>query len=115
VFGCDYSTCPGEAACIRFFTSSFANRPCTSTAECEMGRPGEYEGSLDELCSVAGQCVSRSSEFRYCMKTCGSDGDCRDGYECRGLDLQRLHGGEPVLAPGQQIDSNSPKFCAAKL
>jgi hypothetical protein len=102
VAGCDYSTCPEESACIRFFTGSFANRDCQSTNDC----------SLDELCSLTNKCVPRSSEIRYCMKTCDDDGDCRDGYECRDLAKMRLHGGEPVLEPGTPIDSSAPKFCA---
>ena len=101
--GCDYSTCPSEAACIRFFTGNFENRPCATVSEC----------SLDELCSLEGRCVPRSSEVRWCMRTCDSDSDCRDGYECRDLDKMIEHGGEPVLAPGTAIDSSAPKFCAA--
>ena len=100
--GCDFATCPDEAACIRFFTGSFQNRPCQSNAEC----------SLDELCSLKGECVPRSSEIRYCMRTCESDGDCRDGYECRDLTKMKEHGGEPVLEPGTPIDGSAPKFCA---
>jgi hypothetical protein len=101
VLGCDQSTCPGEAACIRFFTGSFTNKPCAQGC------------SLDELCSVSGKCVARSSEIRYCMRTCGNDGDCRDGYECRDLDKMMQHGGEPVLAPGVPVDAaHAPKFCA---
>jgi hypothetical protein len=101
--GCDFSTCPDEAACIRFFTGSFANKSC------------DVEGcSLDELCDLNNRCVPRSAEIRYCMKTCDNDDDCRDGYECRDLAKMRLHGGEPVLAPGVAIDSSAPKFCATK-
>lgn len=100
--GCDYATCPEEAACIRFFTGSFVNRPCQSNDEC----------SLDELCSINGQCVPRSAEVRYCMRTCESDGDCRDGYECRDKTKMMEHGGEPVLAPGASFDESAPKFCA---
>ena len=76
--GCDYSTCPDEAACIRFFTGGVReSRPATkSTDDC----------SLDELCDLNKHCVPRSSEVRYCMKTCESNDDCRDGYECRDLD-----------------------------
>jgi hypothetical protein len=101
--GCDYGTCPEEAACVRFFTGSFDNKLCGSSADC----------SLDELCDLNGHCVPRSSEVRYCMKTCESGDDCRDGYECRDLALMREHGGEPVLAPGTPIDDNAPKFCAS--
>jgi hypothetical protein len=103
--GCDYDTCPEDSACIRFFSGGFENRPCEAQSEC----------SLDELCSLEGRCVPRSSETRYCMATCGDDSDCRDGYECRDLDLMTAHGGEPVLTPGTPInESTAPKFCAAQ-
>lgn len=103
IMGCDYNTCPSEAACIRFFTGQFENKSCeTSPDQC----------SLDELCDLNLHCVPRSSEVRYCMKTCSSDGDCRDGYECRDLSKMKAHGGEPVLSPGSVIDESAPKFCA---
>jgi len=108
VQGCDYNTCPDEAACIRFFTGSFTNRPCDPESEDN----GTDTCSPDELCSFAGHCVPRSSEIRFCMRKCDSDGDCRDGYECRDLEKMRDHGGEPVLAPGVAVDSHAPKFCA---
>lgn len=124
VQGCDYSTCPQESACIRFFTGEFtapndaSNHPKTCLPE---GSPVTFdpaeniECTLDELCAIDGQCVPRSSEVRYCMRTCESDGDCRDGFECRDFDLMKAHGGEAVLAPGVPVDeSHSPKFCAAK-
>lgn len=107
--GCDSSTCPEEAACVRFFMGSFANRPCNPTTE----NSSTDQCSLDELCTLAGQCVPRSSEVRYCMKKCDTSGDCREGYECRDLELMKAHGGEPVLAPGLTTDESSPKFCAA--
>jgi hypothetical protein len=103
VMGCDYSTCPEEAACIRFFTGSFANKTCENSPD---------ECSLDELCDLNKHCVPESSEVRYCMKTCETSDDCRDGYECRTLELMKVHGGEPVLAPGQEVDASAPKFCA---
>jgi len=117
--GCDFSTCPGESACIQFFTGNFSNKPCDptvppdpnfdpTTADCTAGNCC----SLDELCSLSAHCVPRSSEVRYCMRTCSSDGDCRDGYECRDLMKMMLHGGQPVLAPGAVLDAHAPKFCA---
>jgi hypothetical protein len=111
--GCDYSTCPDEAVCVRFFTGSFTNRSCADHP-CTIDGTPNGPLALDELCSVAQQCVTRSSELRYCMKTCDSDGDCRDDYECRDLAKMQAHGGEPVLAPNEVVDSNAPKFCAAK-
>jgi hypothetical protein len=99
--GCDYDTCPEESACVRFFSGGFTNKPCAALADC----------SLDELCSLNNQCVPRSAETRFCMKTCSQDKDCRDGYECRDLDAMKMHGGEPVLAPKEEL-SAAPSFCA---
>lgn len=108
VQGCDYGTCPDEAVCVRFFTGGFSNKPCDPLTE----DSGADACSLDELCSLAGSCVPRSSEIRFCMRKCDSDGDCRDNYECRDLERMKADGGEPVLAPGVKIDATSPKFCA---
>ncbi|NVB82983.1 MAG: hypothetical protein HOV81_31685 [Kofleriaceae bacterium] len=102
--GCDFSTCPDEAACIRFFTGGFSNKTCENSPD---------ECSLDELCDLNKRCVARSSEVRFCMRTCSDDSDCRDGYECRDIAKMKAHGGEPVLAPGSTVDDSSPKFCAS--
>lgn len=119
VLGCDFSTCPDESACIRFFSGDFDNRVCdpaVAPADCQPDPTGaKVCCSLDELCGINGHCVPRSSEVRYCMRTCGSNGDCRDGYECRDFTLAQEHGGEAVLAPNVPVDEqHSPKFCAAK-
>jgi hypothetical protein len=103
IMGCDFSTCPEEAVCVRFFTGGFSNRTCESSPD---------DCSLDELCDINKRCVPESSEIRYCMKTCESNDDCRDGYECRDLAKMKSHGGEPVLEGGAQVDDTSPKFCA---
>ncbi len=108
--GCDYNTCPSEAECVRYFTGEFANKPCDYMTD---GKT-TFDCSLDELCDLRGYCVPRNSEVRYCMRTCSSSSDCRDGYECRDLNLMMEHGGEPVLAPGVLVDSHTAKFCAAK-
>jgi hypothetical protein len=103
VQGCDVDTCPGEAVCVRFFTGGFSSKTCVDNEDCK---------SFDELCSVSGICVARSSEIRFCMRKCDSDGDCRDKYECRDLTRMMEHGGEPVLASGDRVTADSPKFCA---
>lgn len=103
IMGCDFSTCPEEAVCVRFFTGGFSNRTCENSPD---------DCSLDELCDINKRCVPESSEIRYCMKTCESNDDCRDGYECRDLAKMKSHGGEPVLEGNAPVDDTSPKFCA---
>jgi hypothetical protein len=100
--GCDYNTCPDESVCVSFFTGGFTNKTCTQSTDC----------TLDEICAVDGHCVLQKSEQRNCMRRCDNNDDCRDGYECRNLDLMIEHGGQPVMAPGQTIDESAPKFCA---
>jgi hypothetical protein len=110
--GCDFDTCPGEAVCIRFFTGSFTNRECDHATE-DLTTDA---CAIDEVCALEGHCVPRSAEVRFCMKTCDDDTDCRDLYECRDLQRMKDHGGEPVLAPDQTIESlgnDPPSFCAA--
>jgi len=34
--GCDYNTCPGEAACIRFYAGAFDNLTCTVNSDCSL-------------------------------------------------------------------------------
>lgn len=109
--GCDYSSCPDEAACVQFFTGEFSNKACTY--ETEDTDAAHNDCTLDEICALDGFCVPRSSEVRYCMKTCESNGDCRDGYECRTFELMKEHGGQPLLAPGTSLTaSTATKFCA---
>lgn len=99
--GCDYNTCPGEATCVRFFTNSFANKTCNAATEDTPG--GTDDCNPDELCALDGHCVTRASEVRYCMRKCGSGGDCRSGYECRDESLMVKDGGEPVPATDRRL------------
>lgn len=119
VQGCDLSTCPDEAVCVQFFTGSFSNRVCDPaalSADCRVSpQPADTCCTLDELCALDGRCVPRSSETRYCMRTCGGNGDCREGYECRDIDLMIEHGGQPLMPPDTPVDGRSPKFCAPAL
>jgi hypothetical protein len=108
--GCDYDTCPDEAVCVRFFSGEFENKLCTYATE----GTSTFDCTLDELCDLDGHCVPRSSETRFCMRKCSTDGDCRSGYECRDFDKMISHGGEDVLPPGEVVTDKSPKFCATK-
>jgi hypothetical protein len=78
VEGCDERTCPNDSVCVRFFPSvDLANsKTCNVDLDC----------TQDQLCLAdmpAKHCVSRSSERRYCVHSCGENSDCRGGYECR--------------------------------
>lgn len=108
--GCDYGTCPEEAVCVRFFTASFEDLPCTPATE-DLPSGGTDDCGFDEVCTLSGHCVPTAAEVRFCMKTCGDSGDCRDNYECRDEALMRAHGGEPVPPPGQRLESFD-RFCA---
>jgi hypothetical protein len=113
VIGCDYNTCPDEAVCVRFFVGSFGNQTCDPVTEDAPSSVNTDDCTLDEICTLAGHCVPHSAETRYCMRKCGGEGDCRDGYECRTEELMVEHGGEPVLAPGERPDGDPQRFCAS--
>ena len=100
--GCDQSSCPSDSACVRFFPEKFLSQPCdpacnlqdhpmiSTDASMAPRCPGQLACSdpnavcaADQLCLPSGLCVPRADEQRLCVKTCGSNGDCRGGYECR--------------------------------
>ena len=104
IAGCDLGTCPEEATCVQFFSVINVDKTCAQPTDC----------TIDEICTVGGFCAARDSELRFCMATCSSHGDCRDGYECRELERMGAHGGQPVRRDGQ-TDAQLPGFCAAAL
>lgn len=73
--GCDEGSCPEEAACMRYFPAQFLTKPCDPSAVTAC--------AADEICLDGGLCAPLSTELRYCVKTCASVEDCREGYECR--------------------------------
>jgi hypothetical protein len=134
VMGCDETSCPSEATCIRYFPTEFLTKACNPACEdqttpdpdagcagADGGAAGDDGGAAgtdggapagprndctaDEICLVSGLCAPRSTERRYCAKTCGSDGDCRGGYECR------LAGREGSMALSSDVNV-SVSFCA---
>jgi hypothetical protein len=52
-----------------------AQEPCDPDAETGC--------APDEVCLSSGFCALRIEERRFCMRACGQDYQCRDGYECR--------------------------------
>ena len=101
VEGCDSTTCPGDAVCIRFFSLKIGNggqcnanltpmapADCASSSGCCVaGTPGCCQIGEHCLCDQAGcgtqgYCASESTERRWCMHACTHDSDCRTGYQC---------------------------------
>ena len=105
VQGCDVDTCPDDSVCVSFYIASFEGLDCDP-------RASNTTCSADEVCTLQGQCVPRSSEVRYCMATCESNDDCREDYECRDETLMQAHGGQPVTREGEGLGSNLQRFCA---
>lgn len=75
--GCDETSCPGEAVCIRYFPAQYLTKACNPAAT--------DSGCLEdeEICLDSGLCAPLRTELRYCARSCSSGDDCRGGYECR--------------------------------
>jgi hypothetical protein len=135
VNGCDEKSCPSEAVCIRIFPYevSFSRPACQLDSDCGAGaglckHPDDTCGctqdsdcTADGLCIPDvpnGYCVPRTSERRYCEKSCGNDGDCRGGYVCRqaGIEVKdwtpasSTYGSIAMVANASS--STVVKFCA---
>jgi hypothetical protein len=117
--GCDETTCPSEAVCVRFFTP-FLGRPCdfnpalpNSRSDCHVDeRCLRCDSSVaGASCQSSGLCAPEASERRWCQKTCHKDSDCRDAnYVCRSTGTL---GAEPV--PTLDMSAGTPaKFCAPR-
>jgi hypothetical protein len=118
VMGCDEHSCPEEAVCIRYFPAEFLTLACNPCCEdwpaqsplppgcaadsCPNGSLDEC--TVDEIC-LERVCAPRSTERRFCAKSCGGNDDCRGGYECR------LAGTRGSLALTSSVNS-SARFCA---
>ena len=89
-------------ACPDLFPRDAAGQP-NPLSVCPHGPTNDC--TADEICLDVGLCAPRSTEVRYCAKTCSSNGDCRDGYVCR-----------PTGTEGSVLLSSTPcgqtAFCA---
>jgi hypothetical protein len=84
VFNCAPDSCPEEAVCVGYRTNLANSEQCSDPLE-----PSRLQRN-------------------YCMRTCGSDADCRSGYSC--LDLEEGNPwGARVLEEG---DRGGAKICA---
>lgn len=117
VEGCDLGSCPEEAVCIRFFPTAFLSVACDPLTEdavdpkVTLKVPPTNHCTLDEICLTSGFCVQRAQERRFCMKSCESDDDCRDGYVCRKTGTQGAESLPDPASPGSRVH----RFCAEKL
>jgi hypothetical protein len=118
--GCDDSSCPSEAICVRFFDQKYPTGTCStppgSVGECPRDQTCVDQCHTDELCVVCGPgpsqpqascCVPSASERRYCAHGCGDDGDCRGGYVCRASNTL----GSLALLSDPEASAKA-KFCA---
>jgi hypothetical protein len=99
--GCDETSCPKEAVCVRFFPAEeFLTDHCdpaAATSACD----------AHELCLPSGWCAPRAAEQRRCLLRCKDGGDCREEYECRPTGLYSSLA--LTTAPGARVG-----FCAPK-
>jgi len=106
VNGCDEKSCPEEAVCIRIFPYESPGAACQQDSNC----------ASSELCLPEGLCVPRASERRYCERKCGSNGDCRGGYECRAAGIEGVPSNQTtygsVALVANPTSSTVVKFCA---
>src|SRR5947209_19955019 len=90
--GCDITTCPSEAICVRFLTP-LLDKSCNGDQLMDGFNPDSSKCSLDQRCVCnniiqpsghcsAWYCAPEASERRWCMKGCSADTDCRAGYRC---------------------------------
>jgi hypothetical protein len=106
--GCDARSCPEDSYCVRFFPEMFLTGSCSLS-----GANAESACAADEICvpaaagEDAGVCARRALERRYCVQSCGGDGDCRGGYGCKPT------GADGVVAVTLNPKS-TPRFCAPK-
>ena len=116
---CGLTSCPSEAVCIRFFTP-LADESCTFEPDIPFSR-GSCS-NVDDRCVCdttdannscvgnLGHCAPSSTERHWCQRSCSSDSDCRDGYQCR---RTGTFGAEPL--PSFSSGFGTPaKFCAPK-
>jgi hypothetical protein len=111
--GCDLTSCPDEATCVRFFSAGFLSTACNPITEGVVsGAVATRDCTSSELCLTSGFCALRSSERRFCMKRCERDDDCRGGYECHSTGTR---GAEALPDPAQPGTVVRHRFCAPKL
>ena len=132
--GCDETTCPSGATCVRYFPAALLDletnppavhcNPACEDVDCAIDAGAADAGSkdgggkdagaisgrrddctADEVCLDEGICAKRSYEQRECAKVCSSNSDCRNHYVCRET-------GELGSMPLSANPLATTKFCA---
>ncbi len=126
---CGPTSCPSEAVCVRFFTP-IEDQPCHTAQEsipfsqADCANPDDRcvcDASINGVCQMPqnpdpncadcdGHCAPSATERHWCMRSCSSDSDCRDGYECRETGT---FGAEPLPTFSNGVGTPA-KFCAPK-
>jgi hypothetical protein len=111
VQGCGPVSCPQKSICVSFYPANLLSTACNPLTEDAVGidQPSN-DCRVDEVCLESGFCAQSAAENRFCMKTCESDDDCRDGYECR---RTGTGGAEPVINPDEP-NRREFRFCAQR-
>jgi hypothetical protein len=102
-----------------------ANVDCSTSGDraCDTSAPGGYCTILDcraDSCPEESVCVAWGEDVAqrtFCMRHCGDDSNCRDGYQC--FDPARYaaeHAADPTFRPadyGVILDASpgGPRFC----
>lgn len=112
VEGCGATSCPNEAACIRFFPAQFLSVACDPRTEDAVDPKVKATNHCtpDEICLDSGRCAQRGLERRFCMLKCDADSDCRSGYECRRTGT----GGAEVTFDADEGRPGEVRFCAQR-
>ena len=124
---CGPTSCPSEAVCVRFFTPvqdevchtalesiPFSQADCPNPDDrCVCDASDESGNCLfvnGDSTMPNGHCAPSATERHWCQRSCSSNSDCRDGYECR---RTGTFGAEPLPAFSNGVGTPA-KFCAPK-
>ncbi|MFO0746838.1 MAG: hypothetical protein U1F43_14375 [Myxococcota bacterium] len=75
----------GQACTAIVGDSCTTQTDCGASMFCERSMPDGYctlEGCTARACPDEGVCIEFDPDTSFCMASCSSNSDCRDGYTC---------------------------------